>query len=179
MWAWGGVDEAERRDRFERLFRAHAAAVAGYARRRTDSASADDVINEVFAIAWRRLDDVPDPPVAWLLGCARRVLWHQQRTRRREQRLLARLRTLPPPPRAAADGVLGDALAMLGESDRELLLLLAWEGLGVNEAADVLGCSANACAVRLHRARKRLHAALLAVDPTPQTPTTASQEVPR
>lgn len=152
--------------------------MAGYARRRTDTASADDVINEVFAIAWRRLDDVPEHPIPWLLGCARRVLWHQQRSRRREQRLFERLRTLPPPPPAASDGVLGAALAMLRASDRELLLLLAWEGLGVNEAAEVLGCSPNACAVRLHRARQRLHAALLAVDPSPDTPTPASQEVP-
>lgn len=149
--------------------------MAGYARRRTDAASADDVINEVFGIAWRRLDDVPEQPVPWLLGCARRVLWHQQRTQRRDQRLFERLRTIQPLPDTGSDGVLGTALAMLRESDRELLLLIAWEGLGVNEAADVLGCSPNACAVRLHRARKRLHAALLAVDFTPDT--TAGQEV--
>lgn len=173
------MDEAERRVRFERLFRAHAAAVAGYARRRTDAASAEDVINEVFAIAWRRLDDVPDQPVAWLLGCARRVLWHQQRARRRDQRLFAPLRMAQPPPPTSSDGALGTALAMLRTSDRELLLLIAWEGLGVNEAAEVLGCSPNACAVRLHRARKRLNAALLAVNSTPDTPTTASHEIAR
>lgn len=165
--------------RFERLFRAHAATVAGYARRRTDAASADDVISEVFVVAWRRLDDVPEQPVAWLLGCARRVLWHQQRRLRRDQRLFERLRAVPPTLQTAADGLLGSALAMLRESDRELLLLIAWEGLPLDEAAEVLGCSRNACAVRLHRARKRLQAALLTVDPALDAPTTASSEVPR
>ncbi len=68
------MDEIQRRLRLERLFYAHAGAVRAYARRRTDSASADDAVSEVFAIAWRRLDDLPDEPLAWLLGCARRVL---------------------------------------------------------------------------------------------------------
>jgi RNA polymerase sigma-70 factor (ECF subfamily) len=171
------VEETERQLRFERLFRAHAAVVAGYARRRTDPVSADDVINEVFAIAWRRLDDVPASPVPWLLGCARRVLWHQQRRLRRDHRLIERLRTVQPPLDLTPDPVLGSALAMLRQPDRELLLLIAWEGLAVDEAAQVLGCSPNTCAVRLHRARKRLQAALTSVDSTAEASLVASEEV--
>jgi RNA polymerase sigma-70 factor, ECF subfamily len=41
-----------------------------------------------------------------------------------------------------------------------VLLLIAWEGLEPARAAKVLGCSRNALAVRLHRARKRLAAAI-------------------
>jgi RNA polymerase sigma-70 factor (ECF subfamily) len=52
------------------------------------------------------------------------------------------------------------ALATLGERDREVLLLHAWDGLDNAEAATVLGCSANAFAVRLHRARRRFADAL-------------------
>jgi RNA polymerase sigma-70 factor, ECF subfamily len=48
--------------------------------------------------------------------------------------------------------------------DRELLLLIAWEGLEPSQTARVLGCSRNAPAVRLHRARKRLAAALSDAD---------------
>ena len=44
----------------------------------------------------------------------------------------------------------------LGERDREALLLVAWEGFSVAEAAVVLGCSRGAFAVRLHRARRKL-----------------------
>ena len=52
------------------------------------------------------------------------------------------------------------ALATLKEPDRELVLLVAWEGLTIAEAAAALGCTRAAAAVRLHRARKRLHHAL-------------------
>ena len=52
------------------------------------------------------------------------------------------------------------ALAGLGERDRELLLLIAWEGLRVNEAAEALGVRSNTLSVRLHRARQRLARAL-------------------
>jgi hypothetical protein len=64
------MDEFERRLRLERLFSAHGAAVRAYARRRVDPASADDAVSDVFVIAWRRLDDVPDDALPWLLGCA-------------------------------------------------------------------------------------------------------------
>ena len=49
---------SEDEERFERLFRAHVGAVRRYALRR-DPAGAEDVVSEVFLVAWRRLDDVP------------------------------------------------------------------------------------------------------------------------
>ena len=48
----------------------------------------------------------------------------------------------------------------LPEQDRELLLLMAWEHLELRQAAEVLGVRPNTLAVRLHRARRRLSAAL-------------------
>jgi RNA polymerase sigma-70 factor (ECF subfamily) len=52
------------------------------------------------------------------------------------------------------------AFASLGERDREVLRLVAWDGLVAAEAADVLGVTRLAFAVRLHRARRRLQRAL-------------------
>jgi DNA-directed RNA polymerase specialized sigma24 family protein len=52
------------------------------------------------------------------------------------------------------------ALATLSPADQELLRLVAWEELGNREVAQVLGISANAVAIRLHRARSRFAAAL-------------------
>jgi Sigma-70, region 4 len=49
-------------------------------------------------------------------------------------------------------------------SDRELLMLIAWESLSVTEAAEVLGVRAGTVAVRLHRARQRFARALSAHD---------------
>ncbi len=151
--------------RFEELFSAYAAAVQAYARRRVDAAAADDAVSEVFVIAWRRLDDVPSEALPWLLGCARRVLAHQQRRARRDIALLERLEPDVDAP-VAGDGALARALAELSDGDRELLLLIAWEGLEPAQAAEVLGCSRNALAVRLHRARKRFAAALSRADRT-------------
>jgi RNA polymerase sigma-70 factor (ECF subfamily) len=53
-----------------------------------------------------------------------------------------------------------DALARLGVRDREVLLLVTWDGLDRARAAAVLGCSEKTFAVRLHRARRRLVLAL-------------------
>lgn len=86
-----GVDEVQRRSRLEDLFSAHAVAVRAYARRRVDPAAADDAVSEVFVIAWRRLEDVPDDALPWLLGCARNVLAHQGRRSRRDRALVDRL----------------------------------------------------------------------------------------
>src|SRR5439155_22819515 len=54
------------------------------------------------------------------------------------------------------DTVLAAAFGALSERDREVLRLIAWEGLSLGQAAIVLGCSAVACRVRYHRAKTRL-----------------------
>jgi RNA polymerase sigma-70 factor (ECF subfamily) len=155
-----------RRRRLEDVFNAHGAAVRAYALRRLGpgaSASADDVVSEVFAVAWRRIDVVPEgAELPWLLGCARRVVLHVHRRARRDAALVGQLEALATGAavQAAGDPVLAEALASLAERDREALLLIAWEGLSGSEAAVALGCSRGAFAVRLHRARRRLSVAL-------------------
>jgi len=145
----------------EALFRSHAADVLAYALRRTDAASAEDVVSEVFLVAGRRLDTIPEQhALLWLYGVARRVLANQRRGERRRVALtsaLGRLQrdSVDEPGRGA--GLL-EALAALRPADREALMLVAWEGLDAGHAAVVLGCSAEAMYVRLHRARARLQA---------------------
>ena len=161
------MDEDERRERLEALYAAHARPVLRYAQRRTDQATAADVLSEVFVVAWQRLDEVPADPLPWLLACARRVLWHQQRAERRRFKLVDRLTANTPRTPLSVelhDDALAQAFATLSERDREALLLTAWEGLTADKAARVLGCSPQAFRVRAHRARKRLSAALLAAD---------------
>jgi Sigma-70 region 2 len=62
------MDDLDRRRRVETLFAQHSAAVRAYAARRVPSATADDVVSDVFVVAWRRLDDVPDDGLPWLLA---------------------------------------------------------------------------------------------------------------
>jgi len=78
---------------------------------------------------------------------------------RRRERLEARSLSEPERRFEPDPTELDRALAALRESDREVLMLVAWEGLGPNALAKALGCSKNAAVVRLHRARARLTAA--------------------
>jgi DNA-directed RNA polymerase specialized sigma24 family protein len=54
--------------------------------------------------------------------------------------------------------------AILTEEDQEILRLVGWEELTVAEAAAVVGSSRATAAVRLHRARRKLRAAMTAYD---------------
>lgn len=145
---------------FAALFDAHFDAVLAYARRRTSQLSdAEDLVAETFTVAWRRLDRLPTEPdqrLPWLYAVARRQLANQRRGAARRVRLLDRLRwsLSAPPPRAGLD--ITEAIGMLPARDQEILRLVAWESLTHAEAGVVLGISANAVAIRLHRARERL-----------------------
>jgi RNA polymerase sigma-70 factor (ECF subfamily) len=153
--------------RLEAIFRAHHGAVLGYALRRTDRATAEEVVADAFLVCWRRLDDVPADPLPWLFAVARRCLANRRRSAGRVEALGQRVAE-----RAAQDhgrdpgDVVGAqdairlALEALPEGDRELLQLVAWEGLDARRAAQALGCSRATFDVRLHRARKRLAARL-------------------
>ena len=153
------ADAVDREDRFRRMCDAHTAAVLAYALRRTSREDAADVVAETFLVAWRRVDDVDEHgALPWLYAVARRVLLSQQRATRRQQAIAERVAAASPETREAALGSprLLEALAALSEGDREVLMLAAWEELSSSEAAQVLGCSATAYRIRLHRARRRL-----------------------
>ncbi len=149
-----------RRDRFQAIYEANYHRVLGYALRRLERDDAVDVASETFLVAWRRLDDVPEGDRArlWLYGTARRVLANQHRARHRRERLVARMRDEVKPgiePMDANSALAAAAFARLRAPDRELLALVAWEGLDAGEIAEIVGCSRNAARIRIHRARRR------------------------
>lgn len=157
--------------RFDALFTEYQRQVLAYAMRRTTTpADAEDVTAETFTIAWRKLASIPDAdPLPWLYAVARRVMANHRRGSGRRQRLAALLRVedVPTPLRAGEDldGPVFVALASLSAADQEILRLVAWEELGNQQIAEVLGITANAVAIRLHRARARFAAALARNDP--------------
>jgi RNA polymerase sigma-70 factor (ECF subfamily) len=152
--------------RFEAIFTSHHGRVLAYALRRSaDRGTAEDAAAETFAIAWRRLDAVPADPLPWLLQTARRVLANQRRSdkRRAPDGPSVPISSLsqPDPAVGIADRVAErDAFAhgfeALSPPDREILTLVAWDGLRPAEAAKVIGCTAPVFSLRLHRARRRL-----------------------
>lgn len=173
------------REEFEQLYRQRAGAVLAYARRRTTQAAADDVVADVFLIAWRRLDDVPAEPLPWLLGVARRVLANQRRGEYRGAALRDRIRGQQVAGVRSAHSDDGPsavvrALWSLGASDQELLMLIAWDRLTRAQAAEALGISVGTLAVRLHRARRRLAKARDAIwDADPAHDRSSVREVTR
>ena len=166
---------------FEALYTAHRDDIWRYLRRRAAS-EPEDLTTEVFLVAWRRRGELPDAPLPWLYGVARKVLANHRRGAVRRGALAARAEAhaepFAPDPADAA-GVRADlvrALAGLSERDRELVLLVAWEGLSLAEAGEALGCTRGTAAVRLHRARKRLQHALEADDAPTLASMTAVEE---
>jgi RNA polymerase sigma-70 factor, ECF subfamily len=161
------------RDHFEVLYAEHAGAVRGYAMRRTSPSLADDVVAEAFTTAWRRLEDVPADPRAWLLAVAHRVLANQRRATARQRALLDRLEhedfSSVEITTDYLNGRVLDALNHLKDADRETLLLIAWEGLSHREAAQVLGIREATFSVRFHRAKRRLARDLKDIVPQPNT----------
>ena len=160
------MDSATER-RFDQLYEQYFRDVLAYCLRRGPVVDGYDAANEVFAIAWRRIDDVPGGEAArpWLFVVARRVVYRRRRSVLRFRKLAAKAASVvsaaPLNPetvvvqRAEYDAVLV-AASRLSHSDREVLSLAAWEGLSHREIAKVLGCSVAAVDQRLHRAKQRL-----------------------
>jgi RNA polymerase sigma-70 factor (ECF subfamily) len=168
-------------DLFDAHFRFHAAKVHAFALRRSDPELAQDVTAETFLIAWRRRADMPRQALPWLYGIARGVLANEHRAANRRGALASRLAAEARPLDPATDGdhEILRALAALSDTDREALLLCAWEDLSVKDAAAVVACSPATFAVRLHRARRRLARALaLTAETDPVCPNAALPEVP-
>lgn len=171
----GDPDESANAD-FDRTFSEHYHSILAYALRRVSSReSAEDVAAETFAIAWRRWSEVPADPLPWLYGVARRVLANDARSASRRGRLRTRLAANPSPtPRDPGELVnerntVLAALDRLSEPEREVLRLVAWEGVDSAAGASALRCSRRAFALRLHRARRKLAKELAAAGHTPST----------
>lgn len=169
-------------DRLDQLWRAYAPAVVRYARRRVLPAEVDEVVAETFVVAWRRLDDVPDMALPWLLGVARGVSANVLRAARRRSALTDRIIAEVPlrpahPAEASLSAKVEAALDALRPDDRELLTLLAWDGLTREQAAEALDVSRGTLAVRLYRVRRRMRA-VLAETISPTSPDGAAALLP-
>lgn len=141
------------------LYTQHSDAVYAYALRRVAGPEdAEDVLVEVFSVAWRRRTSVPDPALPWLYRTAGNVIAHVLRAERRRDRLAARLTAVTPLHQEPADASpdLRTALDGLTPPDAEILRLWAWEQLEPQEIATVLGVSPGAARTRLSRAKARL-----------------------
>jgi RNA polymerase sigma-70 factor (ECF subfamily) len=142
-----------------------------------EDADADDVVQEVFFVAHRRLGEFTGRATAktWLFGILHNVVQHHRRSRARKHRhLLAGAPRLDPDrlPDARSHGpaesvehaeamrVLDGLLARLDDGKRAVFVLAEIEQLTANEIADALGINANTVYSRLRVARQEFERAL-------------------
>ena len=149
---------------FDALFSTHHAALLRYFVRRlpdggTRADAAEDLTAEVFATAWRRRDDVPgDAELPWLYRTAGFLLAnHRRKMGAVPVAVVPEVHDdVDPADLAINDDQVRRALGALSPRDRQILLLVAWEGFGGDELAGVLGISRGGADAALSRARSRL-----------------------
>ncbi|MFG6195079.1 RNA polymerase sigma factor [Nonomuraea sp. JJY05] len=170
-------------EQFGAMFDVSRPRVYAYAVSRCGLQLAEDVVSETFMVAWRRRDELPAKDVLpWLLGVAHNVTRELYRSELRRAALDEALRVWA----EEADPDVADevaeraavlrALATLSDADKEVLTLIAWHGLTSAQAAKVVGSTRSAFFVRLHRARRRLEAAMNDVMTTSRQQALISEE---
>ncbi len=153
--------------KFASLYDRHYGHVYAYCRRRVAFDRVEDAVADVFLVAWRKIDDVPDGERAlmWLYRVAYRVVGHVWRSSSRSRKLESKLLSLgleshPTPDdlliRAQEEQQVIEAASRLKARDEEVLRLSVWEGLNHRQIASILDISDNAVKQRLHRAKKNL-----------------------
>ncbi len=143
--------------------------LAYFRRRLVDSNDAADAVSETLVVMWTRRSALPTDAEGvrrYSFGIAHNVLRATERGRLRRhgltERLKAELASHPPVP---VEPDLRAALGKLSQNDRELILLVAWDGFSVIDAARVLGIRAGAARTRYSRARARLRGLLQRATP--------------
>jgi RNA polymerase sigma-70 factor (ECF subfamily) len=139
-----------------------------YAQRHVGIHDAYDIASSAFLTAWRSWSEVPDDPLPWLLSTARGQVRNHHRSQRRRDSMEQRLTFLDQAAYAGSDVAVTtverhealELLADMSEVDREVLLLVSWDGLSTEQAAEVLRCRSGTVRMRLSRARARLAAAV-------------------
>jgi RNA polymerase sigma-70 factor (ECF subfamily) len=160
------------RGAFERFVQRHEAAVFRLLRSSAAAeADAEDALQDAFVAAWRGAGSYRGGASArgWILTIARNALRRSRRRRVGEPSTFEPLEELGLQAGWGRDDtleglarreVLDRAMQMLGEEEREVLVLRELEDLPGEEVAEMLGITVVAMKSRLHRARLRFLAAL-------------------
>ncbi|MEN8583042.1 sigma-70 family RNA polymerase sigma factor [Burkholderia sp. RS01] len=166
-------------DAFGCLFDRHRDRVLHHVLRIVGSNHAEDITAIVFYEAWRRRECVRivNGSIApWLLVTANNTIRNHNRQRRRYKAFLDQL-----PPPAMGEDVAEDfadsaerdeqaialraAFSRLKPQDRDVLTLCVVEGLSVRQAAAALGIAEGTVKSRLYRAKTRLGALYMRLNP--------------
>ena len=139
------------------IFDRHGSTLLRFLGRRVDPAEAEDLLGEVFRIAFERrsaFERDRDSARPWLYGIAANVVTKHYRSEARRSRAM-------------------DAIGTLPEAERQVLLLFAWEELSYDEIALALGVPVGTVRSRLSRGRARLAALTQSRDTATDVPLTS------
>ena len=152
---------------FEAMYASNVRDVLAYCLRRTAHAEAHDATAEVFAVAWRRMSELPAEPetLPWLFGVAANVLKNQGRSSRRARNLAGKIGSqaveFQPGPetqlvRRAEYEEVHRAIDSLKPKYRDVLKLVEWEELPREQVAEMLSVTRATIDQRIHRAYQQL-----------------------
>jgi RNA polymerase sigma factor (sigma-70 family) len=141
-----------------------------------DISHSEDLAQETFIIAWRKLGDLKEPAKfkSWLYGIARNLINNAFRQQTRNPLSAAELLDESLTVSAAAsnpteqaiskeeEGILWRSLELIPETYREPLILFYRERQSIERVAAILDLSEGAARQRLSRGRKLLHERVIA-----------------
>jgi len=140
--------------------------LAYFERRLSTRDDAADLLAETMLQAWRRSDAMPEPLERrrmWLFTIAANVLANHRRSARRRLALADRLRqqlATPIEPDHAEAIAVREAVLQLHAAQRELVMLIHWDGFTIVAAAEILGLNPSTARNRYAAARDELRRAL-------------------
>lgn len=156
-----GTDEALLRA----LYHEHGAAVLAYATRLTgDATAAQDVLQETLIRAWRHPEALAadrGPVRPWLFTVANRIIIDRARHDAARPKEVAERPTLPPVQHDHADRLVEslrmyEALRVLSEPQRAVVVEVYFQGRTISEAAAALDIPDGTAKSRLYHALRRL-----------------------
>jgi RNA polymerase sigma factor (sigma-70 family) len=153
--------EAERVAAFNTIFAANWARVQHHVECVIDDEEeAADLVSEVFALAWLKLNERKPLGLVWLLRVADNKLKDRARTARAEGRALEALRSRTTGERSSdildAIAVRHAIESVLTPREKRMVVLFYWDRLAAGEIAELLRCSQSVVFTSLSRARAKL-----------------------
>ena len=137
-----------------------------FERRLTDREEAADLLGQTMLTAWRRVDKMPadaERQRMWLFVIAANTLSNHRRTWQHRLSLADRLRDHLAAATPATDfgdaHAVRDAVLRLRDAQRELVMLIHWDGFTIVEAAEILGLNPSTARSRYASAKQSLRTA--------------------
>lgn len=140
-------------DAFGQLYRRFGRAVQGVLMARLPHDTAEDLVQDVFLNAYRRLRDLREPAAfgGWVCTMARRLATDHYRRHQPTETLVDSVAAPDKPDVVAEARRIVEIIHTLPEAYRETLILRLVEGHSGQEIADLTGLSAGSVRVNLHR----------------------------